>query len=367
MGMIMAMRVRLPVALTVLALLAALGGAEVARAATFTWIGASTDHATDPANWVGGVAPGSTDDVLFDGSSAGEISQTCGLGSNLTWNSVTFSLDTGGALTETLEIDDTFTLTILNTVTVASSGTDTAVLTVSGTLNIGGGLSASAGLLIQGQSVFTKRSDGGTSVDFSAGSTTWENSSSVTNNFGAVLVSGGSVTLNSDITCDTLELQAGTSLDLNGNTLTIVNSGEAVTPLIVAGTATLIIGSGTLTVEDTIAPVVTLIGGDVFVEAGSTYTELSATATDNLDDDAVVTATIQITGGPVDTGVLGIVTLTYTATDSSGNIGTTTREVTVGASAVPALSPLATTLLGLGILASSCSALSKRRRRERLG
>lgn len=77
--------------------------------------------------------------------------------------------------------------------------------------------------------------------------------------------------------------------------------------------------------DDVTAPVVTLVGGDqtIIVGVGS-YTELGATATDDKDGSITPTMT-----GTVDTKVVGVYTVTYSATDAAGNTGEATRTVTV--------------------------------------
>ena len=80
-----------------------------------------------------------------------------------------------------------------------------------------------------------------------------------------------------------------------------------------------------MNVVDTTSPIITLIGEDpITIEVGSTFTDPGATATDNYDDNVTVTS-----DGSVDTDTLGSYTITYTATDSSGNTSTTTRVVNV--------------------------------------
>jgi len=87
-----------------------------------------------------------------------------------------------------------------------------------------------------------------------------------------------------------------------------------------AGTAT-----RTVNVVDAVAPVVTLTGAaSVTVELGGTFTDAGATATDAIDGALAV-----VTTGTVDTDTVGVYTLTYTATDASGNAGTATRTVNV--------------------------------------
>lgn len=76
---------------------------------------------------------------------------------------------------------------------------------------------------------------------------------------------------------------------------------------------------------DTIAPVITITGANpVDVTKDTVYTDLSATALDDID--GVITV---IKTGSVDTSTLGTYTITYTATDLSNNIATKTRTVNV--------------------------------------
>lgn len=78
---------------------------------------------------------------------------------------------------------------------------------------------------------------------------------------------------------------------------------------------------------DTVAPVITLNGAESLeLTAGGTYTELGATATDNVDSTVTVT-----TSGSVDTSTAGSYTITYTATDRAGNTASKTRSILVKA------------------------------------
>ena len=102
-----------------------------------------------------------------------------------------------------------------------------------------------------------------------------------------------------------------TVVDLSGNTATAVRTISIV--------------------PDTTAPVITLNGANpLAVEQGTTYVEPGATALDDVDGDRTVTIT-----GTVNTAVIGPNTITYTATDLSGNIGTVTRTVNVVTDATP--------------------------------
>ncbi len=78
---------------------------------------------------------------------------------------------------------------------------------------------------------------------------------------------------------------------------------------------------------DTTPPVITLNGNaTVDVNVGGTYTELGATATDNVDGD--LTSSIVISG-TVDTNTAGVYTITYSVSDSSGNSDSVDRTVNV--------------------------------------
>ena len=83
-----------------------------------------------------------------------------------------------------------------------------------------------------------------------------------------------------------------------------------------------------INVADTTAPVLTLNGNSqLAVEVNTTtYTELGASATDNVDGD--LTSNIVISG-TVDTNTLGTYFVNYTVSDSAGNTATATREVDV--------------------------------------
>ena len=97
-----------------------------------------------------------------------------------------------------------------------------------------------------------------------------------------------------------------TATDLDGNTATATR---------------------TVNVVDTTAPVVTVTGDNPQqVEFGSSsYTDAGATATDASGTVAVVTTGDDL----VDPDTLGTYTVTYTATDASGNVGTAERTVNV--------------------------------------
>ena len=91
----------------------------------------------------------------------------------------------------------------------------------------------------------------------------------------------------------------------------------------------------TVIVEDTTAPVITLVGDDpLYVEAGGTYTDPGATATDDVDGN--LTDDIVVGGDTVDPNTLGTYSVTYDVTDSSGNAAVqVTRTVIVEDTTAP--------------------------------
>jgi hypothetical protein len=83
--------------------------------------------------------------------------------------------------------------------------------------------------------------------------------------------------------------------------------------------------------DDTTPPVITLNGSaSISIALNGTYTELGATATDDVDGDYVEVYTV----GTVDTSTAGTYTITYTAIDSFNNEANATRTVTVGSQTV---------------------------------
>ena len=105
------------------------------------------------------------------------------------------------------------------------------------------------------------------------------------------------------------------------------------------------------TSTDNIPPVITLINGTpITITVGSTYTDQGATAVDNIDGPVAV-----VTTGTVDTSIVGTYTITYTATDTAGNIATADRTVNVIAAPADNIPPVITITGGtpVTVLASS--------------
>ena len=89
-----------------------------------------------------------------------------------------------------------------------------------------------------------------------------------------------------------------------------------------------------VTVSDTNDPVVTITGANpTYVELGSGYTELGATATDGSAGPALAVTT----SGSVDTNATGSYYITYTATDSTGRSGQASRQVVVRDTTAPVI------------------------------
>ena len=85
--------------------------------------------------------------------------------------------------------------------------------------------------------------------------------------------------------------------------------------------------SRNVTVADFEAPIISLKGEkNQYIKLGSEYAELGFSAIDNVDGD--VSAKVEITGS-VDTSKIGLYTITYKVTDTSGNVSNAKREIYV--------------------------------------
>ena len=85
---------------------------------------------------------------------------------------------------------------------------------------------------------------------------------------------------------------------------------------------------------DNTKPIITLTGSsNITVNAGTSYSELGAAATDNIDPSVTV-----IISGSVNINVVGVYTITYNATDTSSNIATSvTRTISVIDTTLPSV------------------------------
>ena len=115
-------------------------------------------------------------------------------------------------------------------------------------------------------------------------------------------------------------IQVGQMNYWDGNTWQTINPGNS-------GAFLKMVGS-TPTWIDLVPPVITVTNGIDTVERGSTWTDAGATA----DGGELVAVS-----GTVNTNIVGTYTITYTATDVSGNTATATRTVTVVDTTAPVI------------------------------
>jgi len=157
-----------------------------------------------------------------------------------------------------------------------------------------------------------------------------------------IITLNGASTINLNIGGTYTELGATATDDVDGDlTSNIVIGGDTVdtnaanTYLVTynvsdaAGNAATEVVRTVIVAPDTTAPVITLNGAStVNLNLGDTYTELGATATDNVDGD--LTSSIVIGGDTVDTNTASTYLVTYNVSDAAGNAATeVTRTVIV--------------------------------------
>ena len=130
---------------------------------------------------------------------------------------------------------------------------------------------------------------------------------------------------------DNLDGDVTAFIQVSGNVDTTVVGTYSVTYTVTDSNGNTATASRSVVVTDpvaaTIPPVITLIGDNPLnLDLDDTFSDPGATATDNLDGD--VTASIQVSDN-VDTSAEGTYSVTYTVTDSNGNIATASRSVVV--------------------------------------
>ncbi|MCK5862054.1 MAG: DUF5011 domain-containing protein [Candidatus Hydrogenedentes bacterium] len=166
-------------------------------------------------------------------------------------------------------------------------------------------------------------------------------------------VEGGTVYADAGATADDLcDGNLTPSIVIVGNTIDTNTVGQNIVSYNVLDTAgnEAIEVIRTVNVIDTTVPVITLLGDNPMpVECGSTFIDPGATATDNCNDDVLLTAAIQVTG-TVNAAVPGSYSLTYTVLDDSNNMAQEIRAVTVSDTAPPEL-----TVSGDLIVTAECS------------
>jgi len=159
---------------------------------------------------------------------------------------------------------------------------------------------------------------------------------------------------------DTVTVEVGSPYTDAGATATDTYDGDVTSSIVTVSTVnTAIVGVYTVTynvsdasgnaalevtrtvnVVDTTLPVITLLGDNpATIEAGDTYTDAGATATDTYDGD--ITSSI-VTVSTVNTAIVGVYTVAYNVSDASGNAAVElTRTVNLVDTTVPVI-----TLLG---------------------
>ncbi len=140
-------------------------------------------------------------------------------------------------------------------------------------------------------------------------------------------------------------LNAATANDAVDGSLVVTHNAPAVLPL---GTNTItfeaVDASGNrasqtavLTVVDQTKPVLSLNGSNaITLPVGDVYSELGASALDNVDGD--ISAKVAVSG-TVDSATVGVYTLTYTVSDAAGNTATATRSVSIQDASAPVVTP----------------------------
>jgi len=154
-------------------------------------------------------------------------------------------------------------------------------------------------------------------------------------------------------------VEAGSAYLDAGATATDIGDGDLTGTIVTANLVnTLILGTYTVTynvmdsslnaatqvsrsviVQDTTIPTISLLGANPqVIEAGTPYTELTATASDPVFGD--ISGSIVIDTSNVDTSAVGTYTVTYNAIDASGNAATpVSRNITVEDTTSPVVLP----------------------------
>ncbi|WP_460220494.1 immunoglobulin-like domain-containing protein [Psychroserpens sp. MEBiC05023] len=170
-----------------------------------------------------------------------------------------------------------------------------------------------------------------------------------------VITLNGSPTINLNVGEAYNELGATATDDVDGDISTnIVIGGDVVNTNIAgvyvvtynvsdaAGNAAQTATRTVTVLEDTIAPVIALTGATTLdLNVGETYTELGATATDDVDGD--ISANIVIGGDVVNTNSGGVYIVTYNVNDAAGNAA---QEVIRTVNVIPDTTAPVITLIG---------------------
>jgi MYXO-CTERM domain-containing protein len=128
--------------------------------------------------------------------------------------------------------------------------------------------------------------------------------------------------INGDITASIDIDSSGVNVSAQGSYSVIYTVSDA------AGNSASVNRIVTIT-PDVTNPVITLTGGSQSIELGSAYSELGATASDNINGD--ITASIDIDSSEVNVSAKGNYTVSYTVSDAAGNTAIARRVVTINA------------------------------------
>ena len=150
------------------------------------------------------------------------------------------------------------------------------------------------------------------------------------------------------------------------SSVTVVQTGGPASPLPVGAnvltfTATDLSGNTatcafTVVVEDLAAPTVGTCPGDIVVDAAANLCGASVSWTVPTFADACGTPAVTSTHQPGDAFAVGTTTVTYTATDDSGNTAVCAFDVTVNDTGVPTFSDCPTAALVVSAAAGDCEA-----------
>ena len=151
---------------------------------------------------------------------------------------------------------------------------------------------------------------------------------------------GATATDNIDGAVSVTELSNDVDTNITGSYSVVYSASDAAGNTSTTTRTVIVIPS----LADVISPVIFITGGTpTTVIASSTYVDQGATATDDVDGD--VTASI-VPVSTVDTNVIGVYTVTYTATDSVLNSSTAIRTVNVVEATSTDIIPPAITING---------------------
>ena len=317
--------------LVVLVATATIGGG-VARAATCTWQATATgqNFNTSTANWSCGHVPLSTDDMVFDGGSS---SQSCGLTSTITVNSVTFqngyaktvtssfsglTVTNGWTMSSGIFVGAGGTITIGTSLSVSGTASFTAA---TGVTQVGGNFSNTATFNANGGNVklaststaATLKSGGASFAALTVtGSGTYTLQDALTTT-GTVSVSAGTLTAGSRA------VSIGGGLTINGGTFNASSGTTQVGGAFNSSGGTFNANGGT----------VTLTGTGALTAGASSFNALTinASGTYTLGSGLLVGANLTITAGTLAAGALAI---SVGGNWSNSGTFTTTGTTTLG-------------------------------------